>query len=176
MKKFWIILLLLVMIIPNSVNASKLKDDKVNIYIFYGSTCPHCHHAFEYFDSIEEEYGKYFTIKRYETWLYDNISNSKALDKVAAHFNTPEKDVGVPYIVIGDKVFLGYTEEYNDEIEKQIIETYENGNKDVVGPILDKHFNSINKCILSGAIALVALITISVINYLVRYTPKKMNS
>lgn len=179
MKKFWIILLLLVMIIPNNVAATKLKKEKINVYIFYGSTCPHCHHAFEFFDSIEEDYGKYYNIKRYETWLWDNIDNSKALEKVAAHFGTAKDKIGVPYIVIGDKVFLGYSEDYNDEIKEQIVNTYNEENKekkDVVGPILNNHFNNTRICLISLIVSLLVLIFVGVTNYLVRYTPKKMNS
>ena len=36
-----------------------------------------------------------------------------------------QKAEGVPYIVIGDKVFAGYAESYNDEI-KEAIKIYEN--------------------------------------------------
>lgn len=177
MKKYLItLLLLLVMIIPSGVKAAEVKKEKVNVYVFYGYTCPHCHRAFEYFDSIEEQYGKYFTVKRYETWLWDNRNNSKALDKVAAHFKTDEDKLGVPYIVIGDKVFLGYSEEYNDEIVEQILNTYEDGNVDVVAPILDKHFNSLKNCIIASVCAIAVLILLGVVNYLLRYNPQKMNS
>ena len=42
------------------INLDQVTYDKnkVNIYFFWGSTCPHCKEEFAFFDEIQEEYGE----------------------------------------------------------------------------------------------------------------------
>lgn len=48
-----------------SIDLSNYSEsaDKVNVYIFRGSTCSHCFDAIVYFASIAKDYGKYFNLK-----------------------------------------------------------------------------------------------------------------
>ena len=68
---------------------SKISDivydeNKINIYIFWGDGCPHCEEAIKFFNSIEDEYGKYYKLVKYEVW--NDQDNSKLMDEVASKF------------------------------------------------------------------------------------------
>ena len=121
MKKLSLVFVLLLglLLIPSSVSAE--DNDKVNVYFFRGEGCPHCEEAEEFFDSIKDEYGKYFTIVDYETWY--NEDNAELMEKVAKARD--EEASGVPYIIIGDQAWNGYASDYDDAIKKQIKKVYE---------------------------------------------------
>ena len=95
-------------------------ENRVNIYFFWGNGCPHCEKAFEFFESIETEYGDYFTLNTFETW-YDE-DNRELLEQFAS--NMGEEVTGVPYIIIGNKTFKGFSERYEEEILEVIKEQY----------------------------------------------------
>lgn len=132
MKKF--ILLFIVMIsffsIPFAVFADdgesedekiEEKNKEVKVYFFHGDGCPRCAEAKEFFDSIEEEYGDLFELVSYETWKNDD--NAEGLQKIG---EIREENIeGVPYILIGNKSWPGYIEDFNDDIIEAIKEEYE---------------------------------------------------
>lgn len=97
------------------------KDKEVKVYFFHGDGCPHCAEAKEFFDSIEEEYGDLFELISYETWKNDD--NAEGLQKIGEM--REEKIEGVPYILIGNKSWPGYIEDFNDDIIEAIKEEYE---------------------------------------------------
>ncbi len=102
----------------------KESDDKVNVYIFRGSTCSHCLDAVAHFASIAKDEGKYFNVKTYEVW--SNSDNNDLMNDAANEIGDSEVS-GVPYIVIGKKSWSGYAASYDDEMMKQIKSEY---NKD----------------------------------------------
>lgn len=108
----------------NSINKStdlkKKEDGKVVIYFFRGEGCPHCAEAEEWFDSIQNEYGNMFKVKDYETW-YDE-ENADFMERVAK--SRGETASGVPYIIIGDKSWMGFTESYENEMLEEIKTVY----------------------------------------------------
>ncbi len=106
---------------PEATETTGTEDSKeVNLYFFRGEGCPHCEEAEQWFQSIEEEYGSYFKVVDYETWY--NEDNAALMQKVAeARGETAE---GVPYIIIGDKSWSGFTESYEQEILDQIQSVY----------------------------------------------------
>ena len=54
-----------------------------------------------------------------------------------------QKAEGVPYIVIGDKVFAGYAESYNDEIKEAIKKQYDSKNEyDVMQKLAESSDNA----------------------------------
>lgn len=107
--------------ISNSTTLDKTINGKVVIYFFRGEGCPHCTEAEAWFESIKEEYGKMFIIKDYETWY--NTENESFMKKVAE--SRDEKVIGVPYIIIGNKSWNGFTESYEDEMLSEIKRVYE---------------------------------------------------
>lgn len=97
-------------------------NNKVNIYFFWGDGCPHCEEGFKFLDSISDEYGKYFKLNKFEVW--NNEENAELMEKFAAKMG--DEVSGVPYIVIGEKTFKGYSERYEESIKEAIKEQYKN--------------------------------------------------
>lgn len=101
------------------------SDDKINIYLFRGEGCVYCNSFLGFLNDITEEYGKYFNLVSFEVW-YDE-ANEELLNEVADLLNEPA--YGVPYIVIGKKVFGGYSDDIRDDIKSIIISEYESNNR-----------------------------------------------
>ena len=104
----------------------KESDDKVNVYLFRGSSCSHCFDAVTFFASIAEEYGEYFNLKTFEVW--SNTDNADLMNKVGEKLG--DEVSGVPYIVIGKKSWSGFTDSYGDEIKSEIKSQYEKDKSD----------------------------------------------
>ena len=127
MKKLKLLLVLLVaLVLPVMVYAEGEEAKEVNVYLFRGEGCPHCEEAIEWFKSIEEEYGSKFNIVDYETW-YDE-DNAELMQKVAEARG--EKAEGVPYIIIGNKSWNGFTDSYESEMIAEIESEYEKAEAD----------------------------------------------
>ena len=101
------------------------NDDQAIIYLFRGKGCGFCRAFLEFMNSITDEYGEYFKIVSYEVWT--DANNAILLDEVASFLNQPAE--GVPYIVIGDRVFGGYASQYDEEIKTAIKELYDTKKK-----------------------------------------------
>lgn len=100
-------------------------DKQITIYMFRGKGCSVCKKFLNFLNSISEEYGKYFKLESYEVWY--NKDNNKLMKKVADFL---EEDAGgVPFIVIGDQVFPGYAEQFDDAIKQAIVDLYNSSNR-----------------------------------------------
>ena len=75
MKRLFLLFILVLILIPCYVKA---ENNPVLIYEFYGHGCPHCTNSFVWFDYIEEEYGKYFDLVKYEVWYNEDNSNAES--------------------------------------------------------------------------------------------------
>ena len=100
MKK--ILNILIVIVASFILFISKAYAKEVNVYVFYGKTCPHCHEAMEYLDSIKDNYD--LNIVEYEVW-YDNDNKNK-MDMVADYLDFNVK--GVPFVVIDNTPIVGF--------------------------------------------------------------------
>lgn len=111
----------------NNREDAKLEDitynaNKINIYFFWGNGCPHCEAEHEFFDSIEEQYGKYYNLHTFEVWY--NQENADLLNKLASKM---DKEIdGVPFTIIGNKVFGGFTLAYKQDMINAIKNQYKN--------------------------------------------------
>ena len=94
--------------------------DKINIYLFRGHGCGYCRAFLTFLNSITDEYGKYFNLVSFETWYDEENYN---LMKNVSNFLGQEAS-GVPYIIIGEQVFPGYAESYDDKIKSAIETNY----------------------------------------------------
>lgn len=96
----------------------KRSDDKVNIYIFWGDGCPHCKHLAEFFNKHQSEVEKMANLYTLEVWKNsDNLTLMKNFSKFLGE--TPK---GVPYFIIGNKTFSGYSES-DTKTQNRILET-----------------------------------------------------
>lgn len=92
------------------------SGNKVKIYIFRGLGCGYCRNLLTYLNSIINDYKDIVDINTYEVW-YDS-DNSALMQSVA---NAMGDEVGgVPYMIIGDKSFKGYSQNSNSSIINQI--------------------------------------------------------
>jgi len=99
----------------------KLDDDKINVYIFYGLTCPHCEELHEMLEE-NKEYKKYYNLYSFEVWM--DKYNQKFMKEVANILDI--KINGVPFIIIGEDTFSGYSSSNKDKILDSIKSNYEN--------------------------------------------------
>ena len=104
----------------------KKEDGKVNIYLFWGSTCPHCKAEFAFLDEIKDEYGNLFNLYTFEVW--ENLDNKNIMTEFAHALGDEVK--GVPYTIIGNQSFNGFGEKDKEEFINTIKNNYQN-NKDV---------------------------------------------
>ena len=96
------------------------KQDKLNVYLFYGDGCPHCEQLIEFLNTLPKKYNNYYDLYTFEVWY--NQNNNKLMRNLLADLDKP--DAGLPCIFIGDQVFNGYTEEIGQEIKKALKEEY----------------------------------------------------
>lgn len=132
MKKYLNLLLVvafLVLVVPFNVHA---EEKVINIHLFYGNGCPHCAHEEEFLDEYVKD-NKNVKVYMYEVWY--NKDNQKLLSEVQDKLHN--KQSGVPYTVIGDKVVLGYMEDVTDKTIKKYVEEYLNDDnyRDYAGEI-----------------------------------------
>ena len=129
-KKLLMVLLLLLVILPirvfaisdkyvdkvSAITNSKIEDNNINIYLFYGKECPHCEKEREWLDTINDDYKEYVNIYKYEVW--HNKTNLEMMQKVGEVFNTNPK--GVPFTIIGDKYYSGFSDTISSKMENKI--------------------------------------------------------
>ena len=82
-----------------------LGSNKSNIYIFWGDGCPHCKALAKFISKLPAETKNKVNIYSFEVW---GDKDNKTLMKNFGIFL--DQDVrGVPFMVIGDKIFDGYS-------------------------------------------------------------------
>ncbi len=126
---FIVVAVLTMLVLPNQVQAK----EKVKVYLFRSSTCSVCKSAVAFFEELssDSEYGSMFEVVDYEV----STANNSELMQKAADIMGDGNITGVPYIVIGDRSFGGYTSSWDDDIKAEIKETYED--EDFVDPLAD---------------------------------------
>jgi len=95
-----------------------LSAKEVNLELFYGKECPHCHHELKYLKMLEKQFGDNLKIKKYEVW-YDK-ENAKLLADTRLKLKDKDSQ-GVPYTVISDNHFLGYSDKIGFAIKRDVI-------------------------------------------------------
>ena len=128
----YIVFLFVLLLFPIVCNA---KENKVTLYLFHGDGCPHCAEEIKFLNSIEKEYDN-LEIVKYEVWYNDD--NAEILKNVKDAFE--EKRNGVPTTVIGDTMFLGYSDSTGKKIERAIKYYSKNEYIDQVSRIVDGTF------------------------------------
>ncbi len=119
-----------------SYDESKVGKNNVTLYLFYLSTCPHCHAEIEWLNTIENKYS-YLKIVKYEVST-DNTLYEKVVEKMNIN------DYHVPLTIIGNDYLIGYSESKNDTIINLIKKHSTSEECDVVKNIEDG--KDIEKC------------------------------
>lgn len=111
----------------------------VNIYFFWGDGCPHCAKEKELLEYYQHKYS-YIEVLDFE--LYSNFSNNQILSSVASILGV--RVDGVPFTVIGDKSFSGYSEVISpDQISERIEYCYNNNCPDSLAKLFEPESNNI---------------------------------
>ena len=140
MKRLKICLLLVMFLIISGCSNKLNSKNKVTLYLFYSSTCPHCHAEIEWLDSIKDDYD-YLEIVKYEanenTELYESVVEKMEIN-----------DYHVPLTIIGKDYEIGYSESKNDELINLIKSYSDKKHCDVVNAV--KNDEDVKKCIDSN--------------------------
>lgn len=73
--------------------------------MFWIEGCPHCHYVLdEVLPPLQEKYGDQLQIQLIELATAEDVDR---LYQTAASFGIPKEQVGVPFLVIGDRVLIG---------------------------------------------------------------------
>ena len=113
MKKIISALLVFILFIPMMISA---KSDKMNIYLFYGEECPHCHALLEFLDPYVKNNDN-LTLYKYEVW--HNEKNAKLYGEI--HDLLKDNSNSIPYLIIGNKIITGFNEEKTPDTIKNTI-------------------------------------------------------
>ena len=108
----------------NLTNYSE-NNDKVNVYIFIGQSCWHCLDEISWLSSKISEFSQTANIIVYEVW--NNENNSLLMSEVGKTLNKTVS--GVPFTVVGDKTFAGFSEEIGTKILNEIKNQYNSNNR-----------------------------------------------
>ena len=95
------------------------KSDKMNIYLFYGEECPHCHALLEFLDPYVKNNDN-LTLYKYEVW--HNEKNAKLYGEI--HDLLKDNSNSIPYLIIGNKIITGFNEEKTPDTIKNTISFY----------------------------------------------------
>ncbi|MDD3241605.1 MAG: TIM44-like domain-containing protein [Bacilli bacterium] len=117
------------------------KVNEVNIYLFYGETCPHCEKEQKYLESLQKEYTN-IKIYKYEVW--NNTSNKNLMYSIKKELGTVE-DERVPFTVIGDYGFIGYSDSKNSIFEEKIDFYSRNTYTNKAGSLLGISYNVLDQ-------------------------------
>ena len=113
MKK--ILVFLVFMLFTLIVSAEDPQKQDV-FYFFYSDSCPHCHHAMPFIDSLEKEYPD-IKFKRLEV-SNDEVNFAlfnKKMEKLQI------KNAGVPLFIFNDKYVVGFKEGKSEKKIKKLL-------------------------------------------------------
>lgn len=163
--------------IESKLGNYKESDEKVTVYLFRGLGCGFCRGFINYLNDNIDELGKYFNLVSYEVW-YDK-DNADLMQKVANFTGTPAQ--GVPYIIVGEKVFDGFTAEmygedfkaalkaeYDSKDRYDVFEAMEQAEKDAAKAAK----GDTNKIIIWNGVF--SLVTIAAVGCMIYFNNKKM--
>ena len=155
----------------------KETDDQVTIYLFRGTGCQFCQGFLNYLNQLTVEHGDKFKLVSYDIWRYKE--NEKLYANIAEFLGYQMS--GVPFIIIGDDVFSGYSEGSNEELYNAIIKEHVKEKEDRYDVMVeyDKHVKEekikdfLGKLAFSGVVSLIVTGISSVI--IICITNKKTN-
>ncbi|HPC05740.1 MAG TPA: glutaredoxin domain-containing protein, partial [Anaerolineaceae bacterium] len=127
--KAWLAVFLLVTIVFSMFFVVKPVDAQVpepqhpiTVYLFYGEGCPHCAKAKPFLESLAEKYPE-LNFKSFEVY-YDEV-NQAFFVEMAEKYGLEQ--MYVPTMFIGEKYLVGYADEYQPNIEAEVLFCLQNG-------------------------------------------------
>ena len=108
--------------------------EKFNMYLFWGDGCVHCHNLKGFLNDLDQKYKDMFDLYAFEVW--SNADNQTLMGRFADVLEDSPK--GVPYLIIGDESFNGFSSSMEEKIIQAIIDEYKSDEKFDVFQKLDK--------------------------------------
>lgn len=93
------------------------STDTVELIVFHGDGCPHCANMLAFLDELEERLPE-LEVVSYEVW-YDKPNQAVFIETLAQLGAEPS---AVPTVVVGGRVYVGYTDALADRIEQVVNE------------------------------------------------------
>lgn len=136
MKKFFVLLFLL-LFLPLNISAKEYMDvvydvvgeeksDTVTLYLFHSEVCIHCKYENKFLKQMEAKYKDKLRIVKFQT--YKNEYNQNLMKEVKEMMECDQN--GVPFTVIGETFFVGYSDAIGDQID-QTIKSYIEGTEKI---------------------------------------------
>ena len=119
---------------PVQANAPLETNHEVIIYLFWGDGCPHCATEKPVLQSLASANPR-VTVQEYEVWY--NEENRQKLLQMADFYNFEAN--GVPVTFIGDKYWIGYSDQLGEDIKNEVDACLANGCVDAGAGILNSN-------------------------------------
>lgn len=132
-KLKYLVYVLIVLLFPLNVNALD-----VNIYLFHSQDCTHCKAERQWLEEIKSDYDN---INIYEYEVTRDKDNASLESKVKKQFNTTTPYV--PFTVVGEKYFIGFSDNTKEGIIKMINKYSSEECRDVVDEVINGVDNGI---------------------------------
>lgn len=97
MKAVFLLAILLLSLIAEAGNTT--------LYLFYSTTCPHCHAELDFLQEIASKYPS-LEIRKFAVDISEE--NLTLMNRFAKAYSVPP-DYGIPQTYIGDKAVIGYS-------------------------------------------------------------------
>lgn len=110
MKKIIFGILLILVLIPTKAFAL----NEVNIYFFHSNECNYCKQEKAYLEALKE---RYFNIRVY-SYDISSDTNNNLMKQAKQLYNIDQS--GIPFTIIGDSTFLGFSQSKKCEMEDKI--------------------------------------------------------
>ncbi|MCK6539946.1 MAG: hypothetical protein L6Q26_07795 [Anaerolineales bacterium] len=105
LASFLTIILIAIALTFSSASAQAEAPPVVHAVMFWMNGCPHCHEVLEnVLPPLQGKYGAQLEILLVEVVDVEDVNR---LYEVAASYGIPREQVGVPFLVIGDRVLIG---------------------------------------------------------------------
>lgn len=124
MKKLKIVLLLLLLLI---IPTNTFAINEVNIYLFYSDACNICEQEKIYLEALKQRYPN-MRVYAYEV---GNSDNNNLMLKAKNLYN--QTGSGVPFTVIGDSAYLGFSQNSKALVQKKVYEYSKNAYENKLG-------------------------------------------
>jgi glutaredoxin len=123
-RLFFVFLVAVAALLPiGAIQAEQGPDDPgtapdtIELIVFHGDGCPHCANMLDFLDGLEDRVPE-LEITAYEVW-YDKPNQVIFVETLMALGEEPR---AVPTVVIGDRVYVGYTDALAERIEEVVTE------------------------------------------------------
>ena len=123
MKKICVLCFLLLLLLPNNV----LAINEVNIYFFHSKSCDICNQERIYLEALKKRYPN----MRVYSYEISDSTNQELMQKAKSLYQ--ETRSGVPYTIIGDSSYLGFSQSNKALFQKKVYEYSKNAYANKLG-------------------------------------------